>query len=324
MNRDEFFAQVGELDEDRLRKALWTVYWRGTATMRERIEAALADDGDVPARRPAKALPDPTAVRDEIAGFVKLARAGAYMAGDRRVSPKERSRWRFTFKRLAGQAQDALRADDPKPAVAALEQLIDLACECGGYDYFRTQDAVAAAGFVVSDAVAQLWSLAWQHGGFEGFAEKAAPQLIRWESEFGWTRVGDGDVARKETSLAEVLAGMLQVPDTWERFAEKYVQALDGLAAKGRRGSKDRAGALAAWHSMLLQRLPATEGGVLDRIAGHPALSGPEQTFLVAQIAYRRGDTDTARGLIMRCLRKLPGHDDFREFAAEIGVSPPT
>lgn len=36
----------------------------------------------------------------------------------------------------------------------ALEQLIDLAREADGYDYFRSDDPVAAAGFVVSDVAA--------------------------------------------------------------------------------------------------------------------------------------------------------------------------
>lgn len=38
MNREQFFRAASGLDEDRLRKALWNLYWRGTANMRERIE----------------------------------------------------------------------------------------------------------------------------------------------------------------------------------------------------------------------------------------------------------------------------------------------
>ena len=66
-----------------------------------------------------------------------------------------------------------------------------------------------------------------------------------------------------------------------------------------------------------------TEGGLLDRIVGHAALGGPEQTFLSARLAHRHGNTDVARDLTARCLRKLPGHKDFREFAAEIGATAP-
>ena len=231
MNREQFFRVVSELDEDRLQKALWNLYWRGTANVRERIEVELASDGRGRPPRPAKAPVDPETVRYEVDDFVSLARSGAYLGGDRRVSPRERSRWRFTFKRLAAEAQDALRAEDAAPAASALEQLIDLACEAHDYDYFRSDDPVAAAGFVVSDVAAVLWASTWERNGFQAFAETAAPQLIRWESRHGWTRYGEGSVAAKETSLAVVLARMLRVPDTWESFAEQYVRALDEVCA---------------------------------------------------------------------------------------------
>src|SRR5436309_163945 len=42
MNREEFFGKLAALDEERLKKALWNLYWCGSATMRERIEAELA------------------------------------------------------------------------------------------------------------------------------------------------------------------------------------------------------------------------------------------------------------------------------------------
>ena len=148
-------------------------------------------------------------VQYEVDDFVSLARSGAYLGGNRRVSPRERSRWRFTFKRLADEAQDALRTEDAGPAASALERLIDLACEAHDYDYFRSDDPVAAAGFVVSDVAAVLWAWTWERHGFRTFAESAAPQLIRWESSHGWTRYGEGPVAAKETSLAVALAHML-------------------------------------------------------------------------------------------------------------------
>lgn len=154
MNREQFFRAASGLDEDRLRKALWNLYWRGTANMRERIEAELASAGRARPARKIKPPADPDIVGWEVDEFVSLARSGAYLGGDRRVSPRERSRWRFTFKRLAAEAQDALRAEDAEPAASALEQLIDLAREADGYDYFRSDDPVAAAGFVVSDVAA--------------------------------------------------------------------------------------------------------------------------------------------------------------------------
>jgi len=266
---------------------------------------------------------------------VALARSGAYLGGDRRVSPRERTRWRLTFRRLATDAQQALRADDLDAAAAALELVIDLACETRGLEYFRTEDPMQAAQFVVSDAVALLWSTVRDRHGFAGFAERAAPQLIRWESLFGWTRYGSGQVADKETSLAEVLAGMLHAPDLWSGFAARYLDALDDLAGGGAsatrrlhrsadRDRKERARALAGWHGMLLDRLVHSEAeGLLDRLAVHPALTGPELTFLQAQLAYRHDDADRARTLVHACLEELPGHRDFHDFAKRIGAPLP-
>lgn len=221
MNRDQFFAAMSGYDDAPLRKVLWNLYWRGTADVRRRIEAEL---GVRSAQRPEP--PNPQAVRDEVAEFVELARAGAYLGRDRRVSPTERTRWRFTFKRLATATQQALHASEPTPAIEAMTQLIELILDARGTYYFRSEDPVAAAGFVVSDAAAALWNATWRRHGFQRFAETAAPQLIGWESSHGWTRYGDGPVAAKETTLAVVLADILQVPDAWEGFAEQYRQAL--------------------------------------------------------------------------------------------------
>ena len=117
-------------------------------------------------------------VLDEVREFAELARAGAYLAGDRRVSPKERTRWRVTFRRLAADAEAALRAADPAPAEEALALIIDLACEMKGYQYFRSEDPVEAARFVVSDAATLLWETVRDRHGFGAFAQRAAPQLL--------------------------------------------------------------------------------------------------------------------------------------------------
>ena len=37
MNREQFFARLASLDERRLQKALWNLYWRGPAPFRARI-----------------------------------------------------------------------------------------------------------------------------------------------------------------------------------------------------------------------------------------------------------------------------------------------
>ena len=309
MNREQFFGRLAGLDEQRLQKALWTLYWRGSAALQARIEAELdaVENGTRP--RPAAPAPvDPAWVRDEVAEFVALARSGAYFAGDRRVSPKQRTRWRFTFQQLSTDAQRALRDPEPEDAVAAVEQLVDFACEMRDYDYFRSEDPVEAARFVVSDVVALLWATLLDRFGFAGFAERAAPQLIRWESRYGWTRTGSGRVSEQETPLADVLARMLRLPDTWVGFADAYLAALDQVAqaapatrTRVRRSAQQRTESLAAWHLLLLDNLVGTEAeDRLDRLARHPSLGGPELQSFRAQLANRRGNLDAGRDAVAR------------------------
>jgi hypothetical protein len=336
MDRKEFFGKLATLDADRLRKLLWNLYWRGSATIRERIEAELDPDAEGRRQRTVSRFPDPDAVLSEVQDFVALARSGAYIAGDRRVSRQERSRWRFTFQRLAASAREALLSPGGIPSGAtAMEHLIGLARETRDYDYFHSEDPMEAARFVASDAVGLLWSRLMAEHGFAGFAECAAPQLIRWESRFGWTRTGSGPTSEKETTLATVLAGMLRTADMWVGFADHYLSALDLVARDGvarpkrdwpdaTRGREGRTAALSEWHDMLLDKLVGY--GVedrLDRLIRHDALGGPELTFLQARAAHRRGDLDGARSLVHQSLEKLPGHDAFLDFALEIDAPLP-
>ena len=263
----------------------------------------------------------------EVRELATLARAGAYLAGDRRVSPKERTRWRHTFRGHATNTLEALGGDDVESAARAMATLIDLVCEMRDYDYFRSDDPVEAARFVVSDAAAALWSAIRQEHGFAGFSECAAGQLLRWESRFGWTRRGDGWVRQRETALAQVVAGMLPGVDAWGQFADEYLRALDSAAEGGRdvrgRGatSKDRARALSEWHALLLERLVDSDyEDRLDVLVEHPALAGPEQMYLRARLVERRGDRDHARRLVRECLTALPGHRGFLAFAEEVGA----
>lgn len=102
LGREAFFAAMSSLDEGALRKVLWTLYHRGSATHRERIEALLASGGAATQARPSTpAAPDAAAVLHEVSEFAALATSGAYLAGNRRVSRQERTRWRMTFRRLA-------------------------------------------------------------------------------------------------------------------------------------------------------------------------------------------------------------------------------
>src|SRR5207249_2292646 len=131
---------------------------RGSAAMRERIEAELAPaEAKKPVARPELEI-DAAMVRLEVVRFAELARCGAYLGGDRRVTPRERTRWRFTFGRLAADARLALCSDDFELGAEAMEKLIDLACELRYFDYFRSEDPVEAARLVVSGALAE-----WHH-----------------------------------------------------------------------------------------------------------------------------------------------------------------
>lgn len=130
-----------------------------------------------------------------------------------------------------------------------------------------------------------------------------------------------------ETSLALVVAGLTPVPDLWVEFADHYLDALDGVAeggARAGRGRQQRAEDLSEWHLLLVQNLVGSDyEDRLDRLAGHPALAGPEHTYLQARIADERGDRERARRLIHKGLTSLPGHRGFHEFAHEIGAPIP-
>jgi hypothetical protein len=339
MNRDEFYAAMAPHDDARLRKVLWTLYWRGTAQLRERIEDELRPP-ERPKISPRNERPDPDAVLTRVTTFVALAESGAYMAGDRRVHHTERSKWRHTFRGLAADALAALNGDDPGPAQRAVAKMVDLACDMRSYDYFHSDDPVEAAKFVVSDAVAVLWESVLRHDGPAVFASRVPEQLIRWESDYGWTRRGYGQVAEKETALAVPLARILATPDMWRAFTESYLEALD---AAGRADPKrprlayasggfdetrylrrERTADLDAWHEMLLERFTgAPEEDLLDRLVASPALAGPELAFLRARLAAGRGDRAQAAALVTEALKELPGHPQYQDFAVEVGAELP-
>jgi hypothetical protein len=334
MDREQFFSRLADLDEEHLKKALWNLYWRGAATVRQRIEAELEPGGPRPRRKEPEAV-DPDGTLDEVRQFVALARSGAYLAGDRRVSPRERTRWRFTFQRLVKETELALGDNDVAAGAEAMGLLIDLTQEMHGYDYFRSEDPIEAARMVVSDEVALLWSRILERFGFAEFARSAAPQLIRWESKYGWTRTGYGRVRGQETSLAVVLERLLVVPDHWIAFTDRYLDTLNALAAgsatkaPSRRRAPDqdregRTGNLAGWHLALLDRLYGGHAeDRLDRLAAHPALGGPDLVYFRAQLSRRRGDLATARRLVGDALGRRPGHRDYLALAKEIDAPLP-
>jgi hypothetical protein len=61
----------------------------------------------------------------------------------------------------------------------------------------------------------------------------------------------------------------------------------------------------------------------VDRLVASPALAGPELIFLRAMLAERRGDVSQAAPLVTTCLKELPGHQDYLDFAIEVGADLP-
>jgi hypothetical protein len=182
--------------------------------------------------------------------------------------------------------------------------------------------------------VAVLWAKLGDVYGFAAFAELAAPHLIRWESRYGWTRSGWGRVSEKETSLAHELVPMLPATDMWIGFGDCSLDALDRVArddvvkpGRARPPDRDREARtrnLAEWHLLLLDRLRERDAeDRLDRLVGHPALGGPELTYLQARLAHQHGDVRSARDLVQQSLQRLPGHSDFLDFATAIGAPIP-
>jgi hypothetical protein len=339
LKRHEFFARLETLDADRLRSILWKLYYPGASQLRERIEDLLGPR-ESKGEAVASAVPDAEFLLEEVTDFCRLARSGAYVGGSREVSPSERTRWRHRFRRLVDDAIQCLAPAGFADGARALEQLLDLACEASDVVYFRSEDPVEAVKLVVSDAVAALWKASLEHEGFLQFARRAAPQLLRWERAYGWTRRGDGSVAERERSLASVLRGLLTLPDMWLAFADSYLGALDEASGawhpgkdreaddrrrEERHGRERHTRDLAQWHAALLERL--TEGDVgdrLDRLVGHAALEGPEKLFLQARLAHRRGDLPRAQGLATKCLESVPGHEGFFAFAEAVGARIPS
>ena len=81
---------------------------------------------------------------------------------------------------------------------------------------------------------------------------------------------------------------------------------------------------MSEWNALLVGRLAGSDHEVfLDRLVANPALAGPELMFLQARLARERGELETARALVKRCLTSLPGHPEFRVFAEEISAHSP-
>jgi hypothetical protein len=197
-----------------------------------------------------------------------------------------------------------------------------------------SQDPLEAAKFALSRAVSALWDTVLAEHGFARFAERAAPQLIRWESAYGWRyATGAWKVPEWEIALADVLAPMLTTPDMSTGFADEYLARLDRIAAadgppggqghelpRSRREAERADADFARWNEVLSGHINEERA---ERLAHHPAFEGPDADFLRARAVQRRGDIDAARTLIWTCLERLPGSQQFAELAEEVGAALP-
>ncbi len=77
---------------------------------------------------------------------------------------------------------------------------------------------------------------------------------------------------------------------------------------------------LARWNEVLSGHIDEERA---ERLANHPAFEGSDADFMRARAARRRGDIDAARTLIGTCLERLPGRQEFAEFAEEVGADLP-
>lgn len=286
MNKDEFYEKLDALDEARLKKALWNLYWRGTAPVRERIEDAITTDPVI--RAEPQDSTNPARTLRQVREFCKLAHAGAFLgAPGHGVRAKRRSNWRHEFRGLVKAARAAMAEADPGPGMAAMEEIIDLAVFSSTYEVFTSQEPLEVAKFVVSDEVEALWRRMIEHRGFAAFTTVGAEQLLRWEAKYGWTQSGWGPIAEQERQLADVLVLLLPGIDQWLAFTEAYVAALDSVPLEKDTvfNSSDidwprrrRTENLSAWHSRLVERLDGSDEGaaLLDRIVAHSSLSGSD------------------------------------------------
>ena len=66
MDREQFFGKLTSLDEERLKNVLWTLYWRGSADFRAKIEAELDPVGRDRRTRPVKEAVDSQSLLGEV------------------------------------------------------------------------------------------------------------------------------------------------------------------------------------------------------------------------------------------------------------------
>lgn len=312
---------------------LWELYVRGNTELRRKIEVVAVPRE----KRPAKAGPPPVDGADHLASvreFVRLARAGSYMGGDRHVSRSERADWKVSFRELLDDSGRLLTQGDVGNGAEAMDALLCLALDCRDTYFFRTEDPIGALRTVVSDLVDLLWRSTLAASGFPALVARVPRDLIRWESPYGWTRWGQGRIAQKERPLADLLAALLSGHDAWVWVADGWVEAFAGLC-RARRDHDQSAGrsagrsassyvpatpsTFARWHDLLYQRLRGSEAeDRLVRLAVTPGDHGWDLWLLRVRLARDAGRLDQARRIVRDGLEEWPGSRELLAIAAEL------
>ena len=152
-----------------------------------------------------------------------LARAGAYLGGTRRVSPRRRGRWASSFHEhlTAARGQASTTA-----GAAAYQALIELAIVASERSLFEGSPPVRRLRLSIPAQVATLWDARLRARGLTAVADELLGQLVRWERPRGW------GAAHAEEALAEVLAVRLPTMMSWEVAAAAYERALDRAARR--------------------------------------------------------------------------------------------
>ncbi|HPA50360.1 MAG TPA: hypothetical protein PLP50_02050 [Thermoanaerobaculia bacterium] len=332
LTREEFQALLSARDTEGLRKMLWELYVRGSEDLRRRIETVALPVGE----RPKKVAPPPVDGEwhlGEVRQFVALARSGAYTGGTRRVSPSERTRWRLPFRALIDDSGRLLTQGDVANGTEAMSALLDLALDCRDTYYFRTEDPVSALRIVASDLVDLLWRANLEAHGFPALVARAPRDLLRWESPWGWTRMGTRTIAAKERSLADVLAALLPSHDAWVAMAEAWLQVFaathGGRAAPRSAPNRNLPSQYVPptpsdwkrWHELLYERLHGSESHhLLERIAAVPERPGVDLWLLRVRLARDAGRAEEARCIARAALGEFPGARELQAIAREVGL----
>ncbi len=172
------------------------------------------------------------------------------------------------------------------------------------------------AGRRHNGAPAALWQTVLAEHGFARFAERAVPQLIRWESAYGWSNgTGAGKVAEREIALADVLAPMLTTPVMWTGFADAYLAGLDRIAAAD--GPPGGQGDELLWSGPGTERADA-EPRAVERAAVRPSMGNALSGWRTRLVTERRtaADPDSWAAIGIKFLRQqlaaLSGEVDAR------------